>query len=69
MTRDEALVAMRNGEKITHTYFTDDEFIYMKGHDIWSEDGYNFGSIFGEFWQTKVNNLCFDDDWSIYKEN
>lgn len=43
MTREEALQAMINGEKVTHRYFTSDEYIYMKGGNIFSEEGYNFG--------------------------
>jgi len=68
MTRAEALQAMIDGHKVTHEYFTDDEFIYMKGQNIWSEDGYNFGTVYAEFWQTKSDNPCFGDGWSIYKE-
>lgn len=67
MTRDEALQAMIDGEKVTHLYFTDEEFIYMKGQDIWSEDGYNFGTVHDEFWWGKQMST-FDDGWSIYRE-
>jgi len=66
MTRDEAIQAMKYGCKVTHTTFMDDEFIYMKGHDIWSEDGFNFGGIFAEFWWEKSHNEYFEDGWSVY---
>jgi len=66
MTREDAVQEMIDGKKVTHVYFTDDEYIYMKGQDIWSEDGYNFGTVNDEFWRTKSENPCFDDQWWIY---
>ena len=66
MTREHALQAMIDGEKVTNPYFTDDEYIYMMNNHIWSEDGYNFGTVNDEFWQAKVNNQSFDDNWWIY---
>ena len=66
MTREEALQAMKYGCKVTHKYFTDDEFIYMKDHNIFSEEDYDFGSVFGEFWQEKSRNENFDDGWCVY---
>ncbi len=66
MTRDEAIRAMNYGCKVTHSYFTDDEYIYMEDHDIISEEGYNFGGVFGEFWWEKSTNENFDEGWSVY---
>lgn len=66
MTRDEAITAMKYGCKVTHTYFTDEEYIYMKDHNIFSEEGYDFGTVFAEFWYEKSNNICFDDGWDIF---
>jgi hypothetical protein len=68
MTRDEAIRAMKYGCKVTHTYFTDEEYIYMKDSNIFSEEGYDFGGVFAEFWWEKSTNICFDDGWSIYCE-
>ena len=66
MTREQALQAMKYGCKVTHTYFTDDEFIYMRDHHFFSEEGYDFSTVFGEFWREKSRNENFDDGWSVY---
>jgi hypothetical protein len=66
MTRDEALQAMKYGCKVTHNYFTDEEFIYMKDRNIFSEEGYDFGGIYDEFWYEKSKNEGFVDGWEIY---
>lgn len=65
MTRDEALQAMINGHKVTHIYFTDDEYIYMVAQNIYSEEGYDFGTVNDEFWRNK-NIPAFQNDWGIY---
>ena len=70
MTRDEALLAMRDGEKVAHRFFTDDEYIYMEDHTIFTEEGYNMGNIFGEFWKMRGDEPGGEmwlEDWSIYK--
>ena len=66
MTREQALQAMKYGCKVTHTYFTDEEYIRMEDHDIFSEEGYNFGTVFAEFWWEKRDNKNFDDGWSVF---
>ena len=44
MTKNEAIQAMKEGNKITHTYFTTDEFIRMeKDWQIITEEGYTIG--------------------------
>jgi hypothetical protein len=45
LTKEEAYQKMLEGEKITHTHFDDNEYVYMKDpHNIWSEDGFDFNS-------------------------
>ena len=39
MTREQALTAMMEGNKITHRYFSKDEYYEMKRHTILAEDG------------------------------
>jgi len=39
MTRQEAKQSMREGNKVTHTYFTPDEWVTMEGNEIVLEDG------------------------------
>ena len=40
MTKDEAIVQMKNGNKVKHYLFSDDEFIYMKDGSIYDENNY-----------------------------
>jgi hypothetical protein len=67
MTREEALQAMIGGEKVTHQYFSDDEFIYMKGNNIYDENDFNMKTVNDEFWIIRKTEM-FDDGWSIYKK-
>ena len=72
MTATEILLEMYQGKKVTHSLFTDEEFIYMKNHDIYTEEGYNMGTVFEEFWQTRGAQSEDDSwatDWSIYEED
>ena len=71
MTRVEAIQAMRYGERITHTYFSPDEYLFMEEEEVSSEDGVHWGYI-----NDPRNFKCtcldptdptFDDGWSIYK--
>ncbi len=39
MTFEEAKILARQGIKMTHNYFTDNEYITMKGNVIVFEDG------------------------------
>lgn len=66
MTKDEALAALEDGEKITHEFFTSNEFI-QKGtvHDLMFEDGCECS--FAEFWHYRSESW-WDDNWSIFKE-
>jgi len=66
MTKDEALQVMKLGERVTHRFFTSEEFIYMKDHDIYTEEGYNMGTVFGEFWQMRQDEFGWKDGWSLY---
>jgi len=70
MTRDEALQAMIDGEKVTHRFFSDDEFIFMKGQNIFTEDGVNCGASYQEFWVDKGGRLGTEawlSDWEIFE--
>jgi hypothetical protein len=39
MTKQEAIQAMTAGRKVTHTYFTDNEWVSIKGDVFVFEDG------------------------------
>lgn len=65
MTREDAYVAMTNGEKITHQYFSSNEYYELKGCIIYGEDGVNHTSV---FWSEAQNNWRADG-WEIYNSN
>lgn len=46
MSRQEAFNAMKSGKKITHQYFSKDEFYEIKDGAIIAEDGVNHTSVF-----------------------
>ena len=60
MNRDEAYQAMLNGEKLTHKYFTFDEYIHIADGCIVNESGRNAGY---DFFYTDF----MADGFSIYK--
>jgi hypothetical protein len=63
MTKQEAFRAMTLGHKVTHKYFSSNEYIYMKGYHMYTEEGYTFDDGWddrcGENWQT---------GWNIWEE-
>ena len=50
LTKDQALEMMRQGRKVAHNYYAPDEFIYMRGNRIYTEDGCDCGYPGDEFW-------------------
>lgn len=56
MTKEQAIEAMVNGYRVTHNYFLDEEYIFMKDGEIYSEDGVCHG---GQFWDLKSG-----EEWS-----
>ena len=65
MTKEDAIIAMHKGEKVTHRFFSEGEYIYMKDGKIHDEKDYNIDS---EFWQHR-NKPEWEIDWSISKNN
>ena len=55
LTQAEALVAMKEGKRIQHQYFTDEEYLFMEGRCIMSEDGYDFRG----WWNSNTG----DNEW------
>ena len=64
LTWQEAYAKMLAGEKVSHLYFTDEEYIFMKPNDfnIYSEDGVNHGVTFRGYRQ----GAEWETDWQIY---
>jgi hypothetical protein len=65
MTKTEAIQAMKEGKKVTHRYFSLNEWATMENDQIVLEDGVKCSPA--EFWRWRTNPT-FDNDWSIYIE-
>lgn len=59
MTREEAIAAMYDGHKVTHKYFTSEEYLHVQGSRIYAEDGVYFGDVI-------YQNDFMIDGWRIY---
>lgn len=46
LSREEARQAMIDGKRVKHYNFTRNEYLYMEGSRIMTEDGYFFGDMF-----------------------
>lgn len=66
MTKDQAIVAMRSGKKVTHEYFSDGEWITMSGYMIVTEEGFEHPA--DEFWRHRQGSTWIDGGWSIIYE-
>lgn len=65
MSREEAKEAMKSGLKVTHIYFTPEEWATMENGLIVLEDGVRCSP--SEFWRYR-NESYFDYGWSIYSK-
>lgn len=63
MTKDEAMTFMRNGGKVTHRFFSPDEWMIESGYLYEFEDGCM--CEFSEFWSFR-KDASWDDGWSEY---
>jgi hypothetical protein len=57
---------LQEGEKLTHRFFGNDEYITQRGNKIVTEEGYSFS--IQEFFQIR-NTIEWQKDWSIYSES
>lgn len=63
MTKKEAIAEMEKGVKITHRYFTSDEWMTFKGKKIIFEDGETLSK--SEFWIHR-RGVRWNNEYSIY---
>ena len=64
MTRQEAIAAMREGKKVFHTGFTDEEWATQEHGQILIEDGVRCSPA--EFWKWRQESY-FDNGWRIWE--
>lgn len=60
MTKDEAFENMKAGKRMTHIYYSDDQFLFMKDGFFYDEEGYCIGSETDQAWQ----EMNLKDGWS-----
>lgn len=65
MNKQEAIQAMLEGKKVTHLYFSNDEWVTMENGQILLEDGVRCSP--NEFWRWRTDAM-WETDWSIYEE-
>lgn len=65
LSREQAIEAMQRGEKVTHRFFTDEEYIIMRGDRIVDENDNSISVI--EFWSFRYQPY-WSENWSIFKE-
>lgn len=63
LTKEQAIQAMRSGLLVTHDYFTDNEFIGMKGEYIIDENNYQLD--WDDFWRYRKDEV-WDNGWWLY---
>jgi protein involved in sex pheromone biosynthesis len=63
LTKSEAIEALSQGKKVTHRYFTPDEFIYEEGNYYVDENGYRVKPEL--FWFDRRSE-AFETGWSLY---
>jgi hypothetical protein len=63
MNKAEAIQAMREGKKVTHRYFSPDEWMTMEGGQIVLEDGVRCSQSF--FWADRTATF-WDDGYSLF---
>ncbi len=64
MNKQEAIEAMRNGKRVRHRYFSDEEYIYMDCGKIHSKDGVCHDMDKVNFW-TYHHQPEYNSDWEI----
>lgn len=64
MTKQEAIQAMKSGKKVTHRYFTPDEYLFMNIENEYTfEDGVSCSAQ--EFWKNRTAEY-WETDWEIF---
>ncbi len=65
MTRKEAYNQMRKGVKVTHRYFSDNEWMTIENGKVKTEDGYLHD--YQDFMSWRKNEDGWHDGYSIYR--
>lgn len=60
MNRNQALAAMKEGKRVSHRWFSNDEYLYMENSKMFSEEGYRFE----EGWEMRKGD-SWEEDWDV----
>lgn len=63
LTRGEAIIALKEGKRLSHSFFDDDEWIETGGQGIICEDGASIDLY--TFFYVDRGSKAFDNGWSI----
>ena len=66
MKKHEAKELMKQGKKITHTWFTPDEWMTIEDSELLFEDGIRCSQT--EFWEYRTHS-SWNDGYSLYSSN
>lgn len=66
MTKTEAIQAMQEGKKVTHRYFSPDEYIRSDGRRIYTEE--NYSCTHYEFWAMR-DGEAWETDWELFTKD
>jgi hypothetical protein len=64
MTKAEAMAAMREGKKVTHRWFSDNEWMSMQDGKVLTEEGYKHDQR--EFWRYRTDE-SWNDGYSLWE--
>ena len=72
MNKIEAIEAMKQGHKVTHEWFSSDEYIYMIDGEIYDESNYKMSCIGANnqiitFWTDRTDSSWIEGGWEIFK--
>jgi hypothetical protein len=65
MTKQQAIEAMREGKKVTHTWFSPNEWMTMEGNKIVLEDGVKCYPF--EFWPYR-QDVSWNDGYEFFEK-
>ena len=63
MTRNKAIKAMKRGQKVTHRFFNDHEWVTIENGMVVAEDGHKF---LLEIFMGHRNSGAWLTDWSLF---
>lgn len=65
MDKEQAILLMKAGKKVTHHYFSKEEWMTMQGNRVVLEDGCSLWAH--EFWADRSSS-AWDEGYSVFTE-